>query len=164
MAYTYAEHPGFLCQIPPAFELKPGKAKILHEKEGGRMRVRFVFWLILAVSCSGVLIFAALYQAHVPAIMHVQIEPRPAAHIGFTDVQLRLTDPEGVPIENADVFSSAWMTNMVMQAPQGKVISLGQGTYVTELRLYMAGPWEIAVTAQADGFAPLKQTLFVQVR
>lgn len=128
------------------------------------MRVRWVFWLLLAVSCSGVLVFAALYQPHVPAIMHVQIEQQPANHSGLTSVQLHLTDPEGVPIENADVFSTAWMTNMVMQSPQSKVISLGQGKYLARLHLYMAGPWEISVTVQAHGFTPLKQTLFVQVK
>ncbi len=128
------------------------------------MRVRWIFWLLLAVSCTGVLVFAALYQPHDPAIMHVQIEQQPAIHSDLTNVQLRLTDPEGVPIENAAVFSTAWMTNMVMQSPQSKVISLGQGTYITQLRLYMVGPWEISVTAQANGFTSLKQTLFVQVR
>jgi nitrogen fixation protein FixH len=128
------------------------------------MRVRWIFWLLLAVSCSGVLVFAALYQPHDPAIMHVQIEQRLPSHNDLTSVQLRLTDPEGMPIENASVFSTAWMTNMVMQSPQSKVISLGQGKYIAQLRLYMAGPWEISVTAQADGFNPLKQTLFVQVR
>ncbi|HLI07647.1 MAG TPA: FixH family protein [Ktedonobacteraceae bacterium] len=128
------------------------------------MRVRWMFWLLLAVSCTGVLVFAALYQPRDPAIMHVQIEQQPPEHGGMTSVQLRLTDLEGVPIENASVASTAWMTNMVMPSPQSKIISLGQGTYIAQLRLDMAGPWEISVTAQADGFTPLKQTLFVQVR
>src|SRR5579884_1189940 len=125
------------------------------------MRVRWVFWLLFAVSCTGVLVFAAFYQPRDPAVMHVQIEQQAPVHNGFTSVQLRLTDPEGVPIEHASVFSTAWMTNMVMQSPQSNVISLGQGTYIAQLRLYMAGPWEISVSAQADGFNPLKQTLFV---
>lgn len=128
------------------------------------MRVRWVFWLLLAVSCTGVLVFAALYQPHDPAIMHVQIEQQSAIHSSLTSVQLRLMDPEGLPIENASVFSNAWMTNMVMQSPQSRVIPLGQGTYIAQLHLYMAGPWKISVTAQADGFTSLKQTLFVQVR
>jgi hypothetical protein len=125
------------------------------------MRVRFVFWLLLAVSCVGVLAFAALYEPHDPAVMHVHLEQ--PGHNGFTTVKLRLTDPEGVPIENAHISSTAWMTNMVMQPPQSKIVPLGQGNYDAQLYLDMAGPWEISMTVQADGFTSLKQTLFVQV-
>jgi YtkA-like len=153
--------PDFVC--PAGTVAKTGKAKTMQEQKGGIcMRVRFVFWLLLAVSCTGVLVFAALYQPHDPAVMQVRIDQQPA-HNGFTTVELRLTDPQGVPIENAHVSSTAWMTNMVMQSPQSKVIPLGQGKYTAQLLLYMAGPWEISVTAQADGFTSLKQTLFVEV-
>ena len=47
------------------------------------------------------------------------------------------------------------MTNMDMVAHQSSVRYLGQGNYVTQLRLYMAGPWLITVQAQADGHARL---------
>lgn len=125
------------------------------------MRVRFRFWLLLAVSCFGVLVFAALYQPHVPALMHVQLEQ--IDHNGLATVELRLTDPEGVPIDDAHISSTAWMPNMVMPTPHSKIVPLGHGNYNAQLRLDMAGPWEISVTAQADGFTSLKHTLFVQV-
>ena len=35
------------------------------------MRVRPFFWILLAVSCIGVLVFAATKQTHVPAVMQV---------------------------------------------------------------------------------------------
>jgi hypothetical protein len=42
--------------------------------------------------------------------------------------------------------------------------SLGKGTYVVQLHLYMAGPWSITAQAQADGFDALLQTLQVDVQ
>jgi len=56
------------------------------------------------------------------------------------------------------------MTNMDMIANQSSVKYLGQGNYVAQLHLYMAGPWAITVQAQAEGFDMLKQTLLIQVQ
>ena len=128
------------------------------------MRVRPFFWLLLAASCIGVLIFAATVQEHVPAVMHVHIEQQPTASVGYTTVHLQLTDTQGLPIEEAQVFSSARMTNMYMLAEQSGVKYLGQGNYAAQIHLYMAGPWAITVQAKADGFDPLHQTLLVQVQ
>jgi hypothetical protein len=56
------------------------------------------------------------------------------------------------------------MTNMQMVADQVSVKTLGQGNYLVQLHLYMAGPWEIRIVASIDGFDTVQQTLFVQVR
>jgi hypothetical protein len=128
------------------------------------MRVRPFFWCLLALSCISVLIFAAIIKTHGPAIMQVHIDQNPPVASGLTILKLHLTDPQGLPIEQAQVIPSAWMTNMDMVTNQIRVVPLGKGTYATQLQLYMAGPWEIRIVAHADGFDDIQQTLLVQVQ
>ncbi len=127
------------------------------------MRVRPIFWCFLAVCCTGVLIFAATLREHSPAILHVYLEQRTPVASGFTTVELHLTDPQGLPIEQAQVLPSAKMTNMDMISNRIHVTAQGQGNYSVQLQLYMTGPWEIRIVANADGFDPQQRTLFVQV-
>jgi YtkA-like len=127
------------------------------------MRVRPFFWFLLAFSCIGILIFAAFLHTQAPAIMRVQLDPHYPVASGITTLDLRLTDSQGVPIEQAQVLPNARMTNMDMVTNHIQVEPLGQGTYKTQLQLYMAGPWEISIVAHADGFDPIAQTLIVQV-
>ena len=127
------------------------------------MRVRPFFWFFLAFSCTGVLIFAALLHTQAPAVMRVQLDQqRPVAN-GFTSVELHLTDSQGLPIEQAQVSPNAKMTNMDMVTNHFRVEPLGHGTYLAQLQLYMAGPWQISIEAHADGFEPIAKNLFVQV-
>ncbi len=127
------------------------------------MRVRPIFWCILALACVSVLVFSAIIHIYTPAIMQVHLDsPAPAA-ANFTTVELHLSDPQGLPIEQAQVSSNAHMTNMDMTAQVIQVEARGQGTYIVQLQLYMAGPWEIDITARADGFDTQKQSLVVQV-
>ena len=127
------------------------------------MRVRPIFWCFLALSCIGVLIFAAIMREHSPAVIQVHLDQQSPAATGITTLELHLTDPQGLPIEQAQVSPSAKMTNMDMVTNSIRVKSLGQGNYAVQLRLYMAGPWEIRIVAQADGIDPLQRTLLVQV-
>ena len=127
------------------------------------MRVRPFFWLLLAASCVGVLIFAATIRIHAPAIMQVRVDQSHPVSIGFTRLELHLTDSEGSPIDSAYVFSSADMLNMHMAPPESSIREVGQGNYIAEIQLYMTGPWKIIVGAHADGFDALQQTLVVQV-
>ncbi len=126
------------------------------------MSVRPFFWFLLALICASVLIFAATVQTYVPALLQVHIQQQPRA-VGFTTLELHLADPEGLPIEQAQIVSDARMTNMYMITHEKRMQEVGQGNYIVQLHLYMAGPWEITVMAQASGFAPLHQTLLVQV-
>ncbi len=128
------------------------------------MRVRPFFWLLLATSCIGILIFAATVQEHVPAVMQVHIDQQYPTSTGLTTVKLHLADTQGLPIEEARIFSSANMTNMDMVVHQINAKYLGQGNYAAQLQLYMAGPWAINIRAQAEGFDTLHQTLLVQVQ
>lgn len=127
------------------------------------MRVRPFFWLVLAASCIGVLVFAATIRPHVPVIMQVRVDQHPVS-VGFTTLELHLTDPDGLPIDQAHVFSSADMLNMHMRPPQSSIHEVGQGNYVDQIQLDMTGPWKIIIGANADGFDPLQQTLVVQVQ
>ena len=127
------------------------------------MRVRPFFWFFLAFSCTGVLIFAALLHTQAPAVMRVQLDQQHPVTSGVTTLELHLTDSQGLPIEQAQVLPNARMTNMNMMTNQIRVVPLGHGTYIAQLQLYMAGPWEISIEAHADGFEPTAKTLFVQV-
>jgi hypothetical protein len=126
------------------------------------MRVRPFFWFLLALSCASVLIFAATVQTYAPALLQVHIPQQPRA-VRFTTLELHLADPEGLPIEQAQIVSDARMTNMYMVTHEKRMQEVGQGNYIVQLHLYMAGPWEITVMAQASGFAPSHQILLVQV-
>jgi sugar phosphate permease len=126
------------------------------------MRVRPFFWFLLALSCISVLIFAANVQTYAPALLQVHIQQQPKAN-GFTTIELHLTDPDGLPIDQAQIASSAWMTNMNMVTNEKHMQEVGQGNYIVQLHLYMVGPWEIKLMAQAPGFVPKHQTLLVEV-
>ena len=128
------------------------------------MRVRPFFWLFLAASCIGVLLFASTMPMHVPATMQVRLDQSVPGAGDITTMKLSITDLEGQPIEEASIFSVAQMTNMDMIAHLISVHYLGQGNYTAQIRLYMAGPWSITVQARADGFDPLYQKLLVQVQ
>jgi hypothetical protein len=127
------------------------------------MRVRPFFWYFLAFVCVGVLLFAATNQTHAPAILQVHVDQQKLTATSISTLELHLTDPEGVPIEEAHVLPDARMTNMPMQASYSNVSSIGKGRYKVELRLYMAGPWLITLHTNADGFRPLDQALQVDV-
>jgi len=126
------------------------------------MHVRPFFWCLLVCSCLGALICAALVRTAAPVIMQLQIEQPPRA-VGWTTLELHLTDPQGLPNDEAQIVSSARMTSMEMITHQSQVKAVGQGIYIARLHLYMAGPWEITVMAHAEGFASLNQTVLVKV-
>ena len=127
------------------------------------MRVRPFFWFILAFSCISVLIFAALLHTQTPALMRVHLDQQHPTESGLTTMELYLTDSQGLPIEEAQVLPNARMTNMNMVTNQFHVQPLGNGTYLAQFQLDMAGPWEISIEAHADGFEPISKNLFVQV-
>ncbi len=127
------------------------------------MRVRPVFWCILVLACIGVLAFAALLHTQTPAVLRVHLDQHQPVSSGVATLELHLTDSQGLPIEQAQVLPEAKMTTMNMAADHIRVETLGQGMYLAQLNLYMAGPWEIRIDAHADGFEPVVQTLVVQV-
>ncbi|HEV2579656.1 MAG TPA: hypothetical protein VGT44_02290 [Ktedonobacteraceae bacterium] len=127
------------------------------------MRIRPIFWCILALSCLGVLVFAATIPIVAPAVMQARLDSPAPDSASFTTIELRLSDSQGLPIEQARVTPSARMTNMDMTTSTILVQSRGQGTYIVQLELFMSGPWEIDISARADGFDAAQQTLLVQV-
>jgi len=127
------------------------------------MRVRPVFWLFLVFVCLGILAFAATVQMLAPASLHVQVVQRPSTETPTT-LKVQVTDAQGMTVDGAQISSRAWMTNMQMVTDATSTTGEGQGTYLVQIHLYMAGPWMISVTMQATGLAPMHQTLFVQVQ
>jgi hypothetical protein len=127
------------------------------------MRVRPVFWLLLFLACAGILAFAATAQTHCPATLQIRMEQHPEPS-SMTTITLHATDNNGLPIDDAQVLSSAWMTNMQMVTHQIAISPQGQGNYLVRVHLYMAGPWAIDLSLQAQGFDTLHRTLFVQVQ
>ena len=127
------------------------------------MRVRPFFWALLLASCLGVLILALFYNPHIATLLQVRIDNRTLVSHGMSDVDLQLTDPDGIPITQAHVKPNAYMTNMDMVTDQSHVIEAGNGHYLVQLHLYMAGPWAITIQTQADGFLSQQKTLFVEV-
>ena len=123
------------------------------------MRVRPFFWALLLASCLGVLILALLYNPHIPTILQVHIDNRNLVSHGMSNVDLQLTDPDGLPITQARVKPNAYMTNMNMVTDQSYVTEAGNGHYLVQLHLYMA----ITIQTQADGFLSQQKTLFVEV-
>lgn len=127
------------------------------------MRVRPIFWYMLATACTGVLVFAGIVHIYAPATMQVRLDSTTPVTANYTTIEMHLTDSEGLPIEQAQVVPSAHMTNMEMTTHAIRVQQRGQGTYIVQLELYMAGSWAIDLTARADGFTTQQQTLDVQV-
>lgn len=125
------------------------------------MRVRPFFWVLLLTSCLSVIILALLYNPQAPT--HLQVHVDKLVSHGLSNFYLQLTDPEGVPITQAHVQSDAHMTNMDMMTDRTYVKDTGNGRYLVQIHLYMAGPWVITVQAQADGFLAQQQTVFVKV-
>ncbi len=126
------------------------------------MRVRPFFWGILVFVCLGVLILAVTVPREVPARLSIQLIQLPTLNTPAT-VLVKVTDAEGMTVNDAQIVSHAWMTNMSMTTNMFSTTPKGQGAYLVRVNLSMTGPWIIAVSMQANGFAPLDQTLLVHV-
>lgn len=126
------------------------------------MRVRPFFWGFFAFVCFGILAWAAMAPSQIPAQLsiHLMKPPTPNTPTPFLVV---VTDTEGMAIDNAQLVSQAWMTNMSMAPSRVSITPEGQGTYLVQITFDMVGPWMIAVSMQANGFTPLQQVLAVQV-
>jgi hypothetical protein len=128
------------------------------------MRVRPIFWILLALSCAGVLLFAVTVHLPVPAVMQVHFAQTHPTSSGFeASVELHLSDAQGIPIDQAQITPDAYMTNMNMSAEHIQVFTRGSGNYEVFVPLSMAGPWAIHIAAAADGFDTQQQTLHIQV-
>ena len=127
------------------------------------MRIRPVFWCMLAFVCCAVLVFAGTIHEHAPAVMQVRVAKAVPVSVGYTTIELHLSDPQNIPIEQAQIIPTATMTDMDMTAISTSVKAPGQGNYSVQFALSMAGPWQITIIAHADGFDALQQSLLVQV-
>lgn len=127
------------------------------------MRIRPVFWFILAVVCCSLLFFAGAIREHAPTLLQVHVDRAVPVAVGYTVVELHLSDPQDIPIEQAQIIPTARMTDMNMSALSYSVKTLGQGNYTIQFALSMGGPWQINIAAYADGFDGSQQSLLIQV-
>ncbi len=127
------------------------------------MRVRPIFWILLFSTCVGVLSFALLYSPHIPARLQVRIVQNQLVANVPASLELEITDPEGTPIDQAQIIPTAHMTNMIMQATDTHVQKLGHGRYKVDIHLYMSGPWAITIQTNIVGFTSQARTFFVNV-
>lgn len=126
------------------------------------MRIRPFFWGLFALVCVGILMWAAIMPRQVPAQVSIHLMQKPSA-ARPTSLLVEVTDAQGVPIPDAQIALQAWMTTMPMGTPPVVTIPQGQGAYLVQVNLSMAGPWMIAILMHANGFAPLRQMVAVQV-
>lgn len=126
------------------------------------MRVRPVFWLLLAVTCISLLVMAVLVPIHAPAVLQVHVEQQVLSP-GRTLIQVHFMDTEGTPIDQAQIASDMHMTNMQMPGDTRLVSAAGRGDYLVAVYFSMPGPWSLTVYAQADGFTSLQKTLLLDV-
>src|SRR5690242_1993595 len=99
------------------------------------MRIRPFFWFLLASVCCSLLFFAGTIREHAPALLQMRVDRAVPLPVGYTVVDLHLSDPQSVPIEQAQIIPSARMTNMNMSALSYSVKALGQGNYTVQFAL-----------------------------
>lgn len=126
------------------------------------MRIRPFFWGLFAFVCAGILTWAATVPHQVPAQLSIHLIQKPSASRPTT-LSVKATDAQGLPIDNAQIASQAQMTKMSMGTSPIAMTPQGQGVYLMQVNLSMAGQWMITVSMHANGFAPLHQTVAVQV-
>ena len=126
------------------------------------MRVRPFFWGFFAVVCLGVLAWAVLIPRQAPAELSIHLINAPSLET-TTSLLVAVTNADEGTLDRAHLVSQAWMPTMHMSVPLIFTTPEGQGLYLVQLCLSMAGPWIIAVSLWANGSAPLRQTLQVQV-
>lgn len=126
------------------------------------MRVRAVFWVLLVCTCLGILGFAAITRPQISPIVQTQLEVSPSG-ANMTSLLLHITDSQGLPVDGAQVQSTAYMTNMNMTTDRIVITAQPQGNYLVHVHLSMAGPWAISYSVRADSFTPCYHTLYIQV-
>jgi len=127
------------------------------------MRIRPIFWYVLAASCLSVLLLATLVHLNVPVMLQITLDHSVPRATHTTTLTLHLTDPQGLPVDDARAVSNVNMTNMDMGNEQVSMQPVGGGSYVVRLQWSMSGPWRVTVQVHADGFTPAARTVFVHV-
>ncbi len=126
------------------------------------MRIRPVYWLLLAICCLGTFSVACLWQEQVPAQLRVQVIPQERAEDVM--VVVRLSDPQDLPLEDAHVIVNATMPAMVMpQLLVQAVKHVVAGCYKALLTLPMSGQWILTSSAEVSNFVTSPQRLPVSI-
>ncbi len=127
------------------------------------MRVRPFFWMLLAMVCTSVLIFAIMVTNNQVYALQTQIEQVMTEPAGIVMVRLHLTDRENQPVDRATISLHASMPAMSMEPQVTHLQALGQGSYLSRFHLSMTGLWQLALAISAPGFLPTHQLITLQV-
>lgn len=126
------------------------------------MRIRPVFWFLLAVCCLSTFGFACLWQEHVPALLYIQAIQQERVEEVMMVVQL--TDPQGLPLDGAHIKLDATMPAMhMLQSFTYDVAQVKRGCYRIHLILPMSGQWLITSSAEASNFDASPQKFMVNI-
>src|SRR5258708_15713005 len=93
------------------------------------MRIRPFFWILLVFVCIGTLTLAATVHVPLPAQLHVQLAQHPTPQTPTTFL-VHVTDPQGLAVDGAPIFSQAGVTNMDMGKGTNSTVAEGEGTYL----------------------------------
>ncbi|GCE14420.1 FixH family protein [Tengunoibacter tsumagoiensis] len=127
------------------------------------MRVRPIFFMMLFLACSSVLIFAANVHFDAPVKLQVHLEETRLVSHQATRIIVHLSDSDGAPIQRAQVISSFNMTTMDMGTVQNALKEAHSGEYSSPLSFSMAGSWRIHISVHAPGFTSQSQSVLVNV-
>ena len=99
-----------------------------------------------------------------PKIELAETNPNPCPQ-ARCQVAVKVTDPQGQPVENADVRYEARHTGMAHGTVSGAAESRGGGRYEGPLNFSMAGDWSVGVQVRLPGNnTAYSETLRVGVR
>ena len=85
-----------------------------------------------------------------PVNIAVSTNPNPAM-MGDLELVFTITDPNGNPIEDANVDVSADHTDMTGMTMGGVATDQGGGTYAINANFSMSGNWKLTVYVRKDG-------------
>ena len=83
--------------------------------------------------------------------MSFATEPDPPVYNKPVKLRLKLTDAAGAPVVGAEVKASLVMPMMDMGKNEVAFASKGNGDYEGTGTFTMVGPWNVVVTANANG-------------
>ncbi|MBI2371507.1 MAG: FixH family protein [Deltaproteobacteria bacterium] len=135
-------------------------------------RRRSVVAALVGLGLAGWTIFAFLTSVTNPSVreaggLKIYLYPTltGAPRTGDNNFEIKVLDREGRPVDGASVNVRYTMTGMSgMEARTLGARAVTQGIYETTLSLSMAGTWEVGVTVERPGVAPVTVSFPVQVQ
>lgn len=135
-------------------------------------RRRSVIAALVGLGLAGWAVYAFLTSVTAPLVretgdLKIYLYPTLTGvpRVGDNNFEVKVLDREGRPVDGASVNVRYTMTGMSgMEARTLGARAVTQGIYETTLSLSMAGTWEVGVTVERPGVAPVTVSFPVQVQ